>query len=173
MFAAACPNAAKRPARASSSLSMAISRWLSAISTLFCRNASVAASTRTSTASFRRSSPWRISFSPRCDDADFVQSVDRHAGVQLARCSPLHRLTHVRESSVDQQPCRLIHQKRDEQDAADSEPECRRRLTLHHAETEPPQRTDHDRGNGGDDEAEPDSEREFGHETRLRRSGLT
>ena len=104
-----------------------------------------------------------------CDDADFVQTVDRHAGVQLARCSPLHRLTHVRESSVHQQPCRLIHQERHEQDAAYSEPECRRYLTLHHADTEPPQRTDHDRGNGGDDEAEPDSKREFGHETRVRR----
>ena len=33
------------------------------------------------------------------DDADFVQTVDRHAGIQLAGGSPLHRLTHARESS--------------------------------------------------------------------------
>ena len=53
-----------------------------------------------------------------CDDADFVQTVDRHAGFQLARCSPLHRLTHERESSVDQAPCHLIHQECHDQDAA-------------------------------------------------------
>jgi hypothetical protein len=101
-----------------------------------------------------------------CDDADFVQTVGGHAGVQLARCNPLHRLMHVRESSIHQEPCHLIDQERHEQDAAYSEPECRRCLTLRY---EPPQRTDRDGGNGGDDEAEPDSKRECGHETRVRR----
>ena len=37
-----------------------------------------------------------------CNDADFVQTVDRHAGVQLAGCSLLQRLTHARKPSVHQ-----------------------------------------------------------------------
>ena len=97
------------------------------------------------------------------DDADFVQTVDRHAGVQSAGGGGLHRLTQGRESSVHQQACRLIHQQRHEQDGAQREPERRLTLTRPDAEIEPPQRADHQGDNGGDDEAESDSERECGH----------
>ena len=87
-----------------------------------------------------------------CDHADFVQTVDRDAGVQLARCSTLHRLPHVCESSVHQEPCSLIDQERHEQEAAYRQPECRRDLAPLHTETEPQQRADDDRDNGGDDD---------------------
>jgi hypothetical protein len=53
-----------------------------------------------------------------CDDANFVQTVDGHAGVQLAGCGPLHRLSHVGQSAVHQPPCRLIHEESHEQNAA-------------------------------------------------------
>ena len=44
---------------------------------------------------------------------------------RLAGRGPLHRLAHVREPPVHQQPCRLIDEERHEQDAAQGEPECR------------------------------------------------
>jgi hypothetical protein len=100
--------------------------------------------------------------SPR-NDADFVQTVDRHAGVQLAGGSLLHRLPHARESPVDQQPCRLIDQERREQDAAHGKPERRLDLMLEHAETEPAECTDDTSGDGDDGEPEPDAQRESGH----------
>ena len=98
---------------------------VSAIATLFCRNASVAASTRTSTASFEPLEPLEDIVQSSRDDADFVQTVDRHAGGRLACRGPLHRLAHLREPPIHQQPCGLIDQQRHEQDAAQGEPECR------------------------------------------------
>jgi hypothetical protein len=82
----------------------------------------------------------------------------------LAGGGPLHRLTHVRESPEYESADRLIDQERDEQDAAQGEPDRRRVLTVPDAKTEPPERADYACHNRGDDQAKPDSEWEFGHE---------
>jgi hypothetical protein len=76
----------------------------------------------------------------------------------------MHRVTHARESSVHQQPRRLIDQERHNQDAAQGEPERRLDLSLKHTETEPPEDTHNASDNGRDEEAEPGSERQCGHE---------